>query len=150
MDMYDMRMRRTFILTLMLLVSMLSVAKPKSQTFGKGSGKVYLFGVCQQLTDSMVYITSIQEVDSIDLAKKTKFLPFRSEFSIQLKEYMEGTLQRRYQTACVFYSSKRKKLSKKFYKIKKRYLDNSYMRVVMLDEARFRFKHPLDSFSYDE
>lgn len=150
MDIYDMRMRRTFVLIFMLLVAMLSVAKPKSQTFGKGSGKVYLFGVCQQLTDSMVYITSIQEIDSIDLAKKTKFLPFRSEFSIQLKEYMEGTLQRRYQTACVFYSPKRKKISKKFYKIKKRYLDNSYMRIVMLDEARFRFKHPLDSFSHDK
>lgn len=145
-----MRMRRTLILTLALLLTLVSVAKSKSQPFGKGCGKVYLFGVCQQLTDSMVYITSIQEVDSIDLVKQTKFLPFRSEFSLQLKEYMEGTLQRRYQTACVFYSPKRKKLSKKFYKIKKRYLDNSYMRVVMLDEAHFRFKHPLDAFSYDE
>jgi hypothetical protein len=106
--------------------------------------------VCQQLTDSMVYITSIQEVDSVDLEKKTKFLPFRSEFSIQLKEYMEGSLQRRYQTACVFYSAKRKKISKKFYKIKKRYLDNPYTRVMILDEASFRFKHPLDSFSHDK
>ena len=63
---------------------------------------------------------------------------------------MEGTLQRRYQTACVFYSSKRKKISKKYYKIKKRYLDNSYTRVVMLDDTRFRFKHPLDSFSHEK
>ena len=126
------------------------MAKSKPQSNGKGRGKVYLFGVCQQLTDSMVYITSIQEIDSIDLERKTKFLPFRSEFSIQLKEYMEGTLQRRYQTACVFYSSKRKKISKKYYKIKKRYLDNSYTRVVMLDDTRFRFKHPLDSFSHEK
>lgn len=145
--MYDMRMRRTILLTFMLLMALASVAKSKPQSNGKGRGKVYLFGVCQQLTDSMVYITSIQEIDSIDLERNTKFLPFRSEFSLQLKEYMEGTLQRRYQTACVFYSAKRKKVSKKFYKIKKRYLDNSYIRVIMLDEARFRFKHPLDSFS---
>lgn len=126
------------------------MAKSKPESNGKGRGKVYLFGVCQQLTDSLVYITSIQEIDSIDLERKTKFLPFRSEFSIQLKEYMEGTLQRRYQTACVFYSSKRKKISKKYYKIKKRYLDNSYTRVVMLDDTRFRFKHPLDSFSHEK
>ena len=126
------------------------MAKSKPEYNGKGRGKVYLFGVCQQLTDSMDYITSIQEIDSIDLERKTKFLPFRSEFSIQLKEYMEGTLQRRYQTACVFYSSKRKKISKKYYKIKKRYLDNSYTRVVMLDDTRFRFKHPLDSFSHEK
>ena len=126
------------------------MAKSKPGSNGKGRGKVYLFGVCQQLTDSLVYITSVQEIDSIDLERKTKFLPFRSEFSIQLKEYMEGTLQRRYQTACVFYSSKRKKISKKYYKIKKRYLDNSYTRVVMLDDTRFRFKHPLDSFSHEK
>jgi hypothetical protein len=143
-------MKRTIILALTLLMALTSVAKPKSNHFEKGRGKVYLFGVCQQLTDSMVYITSIQEVDSVDLEKKTKFLPFRSEFSIQLKEYMEGSLQRRYQTACVFYSAKRKKISKKFYKIKKRYLDNPYTRVMILDEASFRFKHPLDSFSHDK
>lgn len=145
-----MRMRRTILWAFMLLMALASVAKSKPQSNGKGRGKVYLFGVCQQLTDSMVYITSIQEMDSIDLERKTKFLPFRSEFSLQLKEYMEGTLQRRYQTACVFYSAKRKKVSKKFYKIKKRYLDNSYIRVIMLDEARFRFKHPLDSFSNEK
>lgn len=145
-----MRMRRTIIWAFMLLMTLASMAKSKPESNGKGRGKVYLFGVCQQLTDSLVYITSIQEIDSIDLERKTKFLPFRSEFSIQLKEYMEGTLQRRYQTACVFYSSKRKKISKKYYKIKKRYLDNSYTRVVMLDDTRFRFKHPLDSFSHEK
>ena len=145
-----MRMRRTIIWAFMLLMTLTSMAKSKLESNGKGRGKVYLFGVCQQLTDSLVYITSIQEIDSIDLERKTKFLPFRSEFSIQLKEYMEGTLQRRYQTACVFYSSKRKKISKKYYKIKKRYLDNSYTRVVMLDDTRFRFKHPLDSFSHEK
>lgn len=145
-----MRMRRTIIWAFMLLMTLTSMAKSKPGSNGKGRGKVYLFGVCQQLTDSLVYITSIQEIDSIDLERKTKFLPFRSEFSIQLKEYMEGTLQRRYQTACVFYSSKRKKISKKYYKIKKRYLDNSYTRVVMLDDTRFRFKHPLDSFSHEK
>lgn len=145
-----MRMRRTIIWTFLLLMALTSAAKSKSQSYGKGQGKVYIFGVCQQLTDSMVYITSVQEVDSIDLERKTKFLPFRSEFSLQLKEYMEGTLQRRYQTACVFYSPKRKKISKKYYKIKKRYLDNSYTRVVMLDDTRFHFKHPLNSFAYEK
>ena len=110
---------------------------------------MYIFGVCQQLTDSVVYITNINEVDSIDLEKKTKFLPFRSEFSLQLKEYMEGRLEKKHQTSCVFYSASRKKLSKKFYKIKKRFLDNTYTRVVMLDSDRFKFRHPMDSFVYE-
>ena len=133
-------------MALLALVTLTAAAKKKETTYGKGGGKVYLFGVCQQLTDSVIYVTGICEVDSIDLDKKTKFLPFRSEFSLQLKEYMEGTQRKRNQTATVFYSPNRKKISKKYYKIKKRFLDNTYTKIVMLDDTQFRFKHPLDSY----
>ena len=137
-------MRRFVWVAVMLVVTLLAVAKQKPTQYGRGSGKVYLFGVSQQLTDSVVYLTFINEVDSFDLAKKTKFLPFRSEFSLQLKEYMEGTLHKDHQTTVVFYSASRKKLSKKYYKIKKRYLDNPYTKIVPIDG--FKFRHPLDSF----
>ena len=131
-------------MAVMLVATLLAVAKQKPTQYGRGSGKVYLFGVSQQLTDSVVYLTFINEVDSFDLAKKTKFLPFRSEFSLQLKEYMEGTLHKDHQTTVVFYSASRKKLSKKYYKIKKRYLDNPYTKIVPIDG--FKFRHPLESF----
>ena len=137
-------MRRFVWVAVMLVVTLLAVAKQKPTQYGRGSGKVYLFGVSQQLTDSVVYLTFINEVDSFDLAKKTKFLPFRSEFSLQLKEYMEGTLHKDHQTTVVFYSDSRKKLSKKYYKIKKRYLDNPYTKIVPIDG--FKFRHPLESF----
>jgi hypothetical protein len=139
-------MMKKVLLTMMalVLVSLVTMAKEKPTQYGRGKGKVYLFGVCQQLTDSVVYITFINEVDSLDLMKKTKFLPFRSEFSLQLKEYMEGTLKKDHQTPAVFYSTKRKKLSKKYYKIKKRYLDNPYTKIMPIDG--FQFRHPLDSF----
>ena len=142
-------MKKILLIVVLGLVAFAAEAKKKPTSFGKGTGKVYIFGVCQQLTDSVVYITNINEVDSIDLEKKTKFLPFRSEFSLQLKEYMEGRLEKKHQTSCVFYSASRKKLSKKFYKIKKRFLDNTYTRVVMLDSDRFKFRHPMDSFVYE-
>jgi hypothetical protein len=112
-------MRKTLWVVMLLAVTMLAIAKPKPSQYGRGTGKVYLFGVSQLLTDSVVYITFINEVDSLDLAKKTKFLPFRSEFSLQLREYMEGTLKKDHQTTTVFFSTNRKKLSKKYYKIKK-------------------------------
>ena len=137
-------MRRFVWVAVMLVVTLLAVAKQKPTQYGRGSGKVYLFGVSQQLTDSVVYLTFINEVDSFDLARKTKFLPFRSEFSLQLKEYMEGTLHKDHQTTVVFYSANRKKLSKKYYKIKKRYLDNPYTKIVPIDG--FKFRHPLESF----
>lgn len=135
---------RRFLLLIMLLFPLFVMAKQKPTQYGRGKGKVYLFGVSQQLTDSVVYITYINEVDSLDLMKKTKFLPFRSEFSLQLKEYMEGTLKKDHQTTCVYFSANRKKLSKKYYKIKKRYLDNSYTKIMPLE--KFQFRHPLDSF----
>ena len=141
-------MRRFVWVAVMLVVTLLAVAKQKPTQYGRGSGKVYLFGVSQQLTDSVVYLTFINEVDSFDLAKKTKFLPFRSEFSLQLKEYMEGTLHKDHQTTVVFYSASRKKLSKKYYKIKKRYLDNPYTKIVPIDG--FKFRHPLESFVNDK
>lgn len=139
-----MGMRRFLWVAAMLVVTLLAMAKQKPSQYGRGTGKVYLFGVSQQLTDSVVYVTFINEVDSFDLAKKTKFLPFRSEFSLQLKEYMEGTLKRDHQTTVVFFSTSRKKLSKKYYKIKKRYLDNPYTKIVPIDG--FQFRHPLASF----
>ena len=108
----------------------------------KGKGKVYVFGVSHQLTDSVIYITSINEVDSVDLEKKTKFLPNRTSYSYQLENYMKTQLGQSNQTACVFFSTK--KMSKKFYKIKKRYLDNPNTKIVILDETKFRFIHPLD------
>lgn len=134
----------------MLLMALGVSAKKRPANFGKGNGVVYLFGVCQELTDSMVYITGIHRVDSLDLEHKTGFLPFRSEFSLQLKEYMEGQLHHQNQTASVFYSKSRKKLAKKFYKIKKRFLDNTYTRLVVIDDDRFRFRQPLDSFVVDK
>lgn len=137
-------MRRILLMVMMMTVVLAAGAKSKSSSYGRGKGTVYLFGVSQELTDSIVYITFINEVDSLDLEKRTKFLPYRSEFSLQLKEYMEGTLNKDHQTTCVFYSSNRKKLSKKYYKIKKRFLDNPYTKIMPIDG--FKFRHPLDSF----
>lgn len=151
-----------FLFTLVLvLATVAAVAAPKQKktqakktditnTFGKGKGTVYIFGVGQMLTDEDVYITGVCQVDSIDLEKKTKFLPFRYEFSIQMKEYLEGKLGLHKQTVSVFFSANRNKISKKFYKVKKRYLDNPDRKVHMVDEKAFEFKHPLDSNIVDE
>lgn len=138
------RMRRLALMAMLLLVSLGMSAKKKSESYGKGVSRVYLFGVSQMLTDSIVYITSINEVDSLYLEHKTKFLPFRSVFSLQMKEYLEGKQRLAHQTSCVFYATKRRKISKKFYKIKKRFLDNPWTKIVMIDKEHFQFRHPLD------
>lgn len=138
----------------MIAVSLLAVARPKGNNgddgMRKGKGKVYVFALSQQLTDTLAFITDIQEVDSIDLEKKTKFLPYRSEFSLQFKEYLEGTEKQFRQTACVFFSDNRNKLAKKYAKVKKRYLSNKDIDLIEVDRKKFTFKHPLDSFVQHE
>ena len=133
-------MKRCVFAMLFLLMAFTSVA----QEMVKGTGKIYLFGVSQQLTDSVVYITAIHKVDSIDLEKKTSFLPYRAAFSYQLESFLEDKLYLANQTSCVFYSEKRKKLSKELYKVKKFYLDNPEKKVVILNDANFKFRHPVD------
>lgn len=148
-------MKRKYITLLFLMVAMLAGAKKNpaeadNVNFGKGSGTVYLFGVSQMLTDSTVYITSIHQIDGIDVDKKTGALPNRSEFSLQLKEYLEGQVGLHKQTACVFFSTNRKKLNKQYYKIKKRYLDDRDKKIIIVDDHYFTFRHPLDASAYDE
>ena len=133
-------MKRCVFAMLFLLMAFTSVA----QEMVKGTGKIYLFGVSQQLTDSVVYITAIHEIESIDLEKKTSFLPYRAAFSYQLESFLEDKLYLANQTSCVFYSEKRKKLSKELYKVKKFYLDNPEKKVVILNDADFKFRHPVD------
>ena len=147
-------MKRKYITLLLLAVATVAFAKKKPEgisDYGKGNGVVYLFGVSQMLTDSTVYVTSINQIDSLDLDSKTKGLPNRSEFSLQLKEYLEGQVGMHKQTACVFFSTSRKKLNKQYYKIKKRYLDDKDRKIIVLDERYFKFRHPLDAvMHYDE
>lgn len=103
---------------------------------------VYVFGVGTNFNDSVIYLTEIAEIHSMKLQKKTNFLPFRAEFSLQLREYLEGSLGNTNETCCMFYSDKRKKLSKRFYKLKKRYLDEGNWQIVMVGQDKFSFKKP--------
>ena len=103
---------------------------------------VYIFGVGTNFNDSTVYLTRIAQLDSIRIDKKTGFLPNRVEFSIQLKQYLEGTLGLINETTCIFFSDKRKKIAKYFYKLKKRYLDEGYRNMIVVDPADFSFIIP--------
>jgi len=120
-------------------------AKRKAETaLDKATEKdvVYMFGVGTNFNDSVVYVTEIIPVSYMKLEKKTKFLPYRAEFSIQLKQYLEGTLGLTNETTCMFFDDNRKKLAKRFYKLKKRYLDLGVTDLNVIDRAKFEFKKP--------
>jgi len=110
----------------------------------KTKGKVYVFGVSQMLGHDSVYITDISVIDSMALQDKTKFLPFRSSFSIQLQRYTEGVLGQSNQTVSIFYNEKLEKLNKSLRKVRKRYLSNESKTVIPITNEQFHFVHPLD------
>ncbi len=113
---------------------------PKSDS--KKTEKVYLFGIGAAFGDSIVHFTSIIELDGIELEKKTGFLPYRSVFSMQLKAYLEGQLGYMQQTCSIFFSDSKKKISKKYYKLKKVYLDESGSSLRIIGQDQFKFTVP--------
>lgn len=102
--------------------------------------KVYLFGVGLNFNDSSLYITEVNELSFVRLDKKTRFLPSRIDYSLQFKEYLEGQLGLKDETVSIFFSEKKKKASKWFYKMKKRYLDMGTTDMHIVDVERFQFK----------
>ena len=47
--------------------------------------KAYIFGFVANFTDSIIYVTDIQEVDSVWFDKKSKFLLNRNIYTSQLR-----------------------------------------------------------------
>ena len=103
---------------------------------------IYIFGVGTNFNDSTVYLTEVTPVNGLRLDPKTKFLPARSDFSLQFREYLEGQLGLVYETTCVFFSEKRSKALKYAYKLRKRYLDQGYQNLIVVDSQKFSFKLP--------
>ncbi len=100
----------------------ISVAIPASakKTKNKSQYGVYMVGVSASFTDSLVYFTDIQQVDSAFLGDKG-LLQDRMQYSLQLKDYLESNEGGKNRTCFVYYNKKRKKLQKELTKIKQKY-----------------------------
>ena len=94
-------------ITLFCLLGMLQMS-----AFADEPQRVYLFGVATNLNDSTVYITDVQHLDSLTINPDGS-LTNHVGYTLQLKVYLEGTLNETYQTCAVIYSDKKKKLTKK-------------------------------------
>lgn len=150
-------MKKILILLILALVWLPMMAGPKGKKTstdeygGKVPGKVFIFGCSSEFGDSIIYMTDIQEIDSTALTAKTKFLPYRSDYSQQLKDKLESKafgLKR--QTSSVFFSDKKAKLQKVYAKLKKRYVEKMKMKVVPVTTSEFKFIHALDYSTVSE
>ena len=81
---------------------------------------IFIVGVSASFTDSLIYFTNIQFVDSIEL-DKNKLLPMRSQYSEQLDNYLEQNLGLNNRTCFIYFDEKKKKLEKTIKKMKEKY-----------------------------
>lgn len=102
---------------------------------------VYMFGFSASFTDSIVYMTNVQTVDSAWIDTKTKFLLGRDSYSYQLKNFFTQKQNMQNRTCMVFFETDKNNAEKKFLKMKRKYTDNAKNKydVRYIEESDFRF-----------
>lgn len=100
--------------------------------------KIYAFGIAASFNDSTVYFTDIQEIDSVWINDKTKFVLERENYSGQLRKYLnENGLPHR--TCIISYAFKRKDIEKKYHKIRNKYVKDGKYNINNISGSDFSF-----------
>ena len=81
---------------------------------------MYMVGVSASFTDSLIYFTDIQFVDSVELGKD-KLLPMRGQYSDQLDSYLEQVKGMENRTCFIYFDEKKDKVEKTIKKMKEKY-----------------------------
>lgn len=103
--------------------------------------EVYLFGVAASFSDTLIYYTDIQLLDSVKL-DKNGFLNRRDVYSNQLKEYIQYQMAHDNYTCMIYFSDNKEKLQKRQTKIVKGYEKNEGLSVNHIPTSDFKFKKP--------
>ena len=90
-----------------------------ASTMEKKKG-MYMVGVSASFTDSLIYFTDIQFVDSVELGKD-KLLPMRGQYSDQLDSYLEQVKGMENRTCFIYFDEKKDKVEKTIKKMKEKY-----------------------------
>ncbi len=127
------------------MLALLAVSANKAEAKGKVIPCAYMFGFSASFTDSVVYFTNVQKVDSVWYDKSSKALLGRENYSLQLKNYLAGQMNMPNRTCLVVFGLTRKDAEKKFLKMKRLYTGKSKggYEVRSIDESSFKFL-PID------
>ncbi|WP_455674764.1 hypothetical protein [Phocaeicola sp.] len=108
---------------------------------GNKNKAVYIVGVSASFTDSLVYFTEVQLLDSVSL-DNSKMLPQRSHYSYQLKNYLEQQEGLENRTCFVYFSHKKAKLEKTVAKLKNKYQKGKTLLIREVNPNAFKFTKP--------
>ena len=111
-------------------------------SFKKDHSKpVYAFGISASFTDTVVYFTDIQILDSAKVSKEG-FLSHRELYSYQLKNYLEFDKGLPNRTCMIYFSENKKKLGKEAAKVVGKFKKSKTVAVEKIDPQNFRFSKP--------
>ena len=105
------------------------------------SKPVYAFGISASFTDTVVYFTDIQILDSAKVSKEG-FLSHRELYSYQLKNYLEFDKGLPNRTCMIYFSENKKKLGKEAAKVVGKFKKSKTVAVEKIDPQNFRFSKP--------
>ncbi len=126
----------------MIAIALMAAGTMKVQAQDVKVPQVYMFGFVASFNDSTVYFTNIQQVDNAWVTKKKQFLAGRNQYSIQLREFFANQRNMPNRTCVVIANVDRKKLEKKYIKMKNKYLVKSKKPydVRNISESDFKFE----------
>lgn len=125
----------------LVFVSIVLSAFTMKKEKDKDKDNVYAFGVSASFTDTVVYYTNIQLLDSVILDKRG-FLPKRELYTYQLKNYLEYQKGEKNRTCMIYFSENEAKLDKEKAKILSKYKKNNDIRLQLITAEEFKFKKP--------
>lgn len=131
------QMNKIKIILLLVVVACVAVVRAERKV---KPGQAYMFGVSASFTDSVVYITDVQLLDTVYFQPKGDYLAERALYSNQLQFYLEEQCGKSHQTCAVFYHRSRKKIEKIYSSVKKKYAKDKTVVVQPLGADSFRFK----------
>lgn len=115
--------------------STLQAQKSKSEV-----RSIYMFGFSASFSDSLIYITDIQRVDSVRFQDKSGLLMNRTSYSNQLQFYLEREMNRPKTTCVTFCNEDLKKLQKERNEIWNKYSKDRSVIVKTLTKEQFEFE----------
>lgn len=132
-----MRMWRYYLIGLLCAVQLPTFAANKDKN--EEPKRVYMYGVAVNFNDSTMYMTDVHYLDSMIINKDGSLQNYIG-YSMQLKAFLEGTLGETDQTCAVIYSDKKKKLEKRFLRMRKECLAERKQRLKQIGTDSFRFE----------
>lgn len=105
---------------------------------------IYVFGVAQDMGDSIVYITSIAPVNGATLLPHD-LLQHQQYYSEQMKNYVAQQYEVAHPTVGFFYARNQKKIAKKLARVQEKMAKNAFKHLtfVTIKPEEFHFKVPV-------